>query len=136
MTALTSNVQHRGRKEGNLLSLPVLAAKHIYKGAVVKIGAGGYLDATAAEASAFLAGVAYEEVDNTGLASGAKSCLVITRGVIEVVSTGLTIADMFSPVYSSDDQTVSTTQATNEIKLGIIVKVISATRAMVAFDAI
>lgn len=134
MAALTSN-KEVNMKDGELLAHPVLTATHIYKGALVKHTAAGYLAPCAAEANAFFAGVAYEEVNNTG-ASGAKKCRVWTEGVFELNGTGLAQSDVGSTVYASDDQTVSTTQGSNEQAVGKIVGFISSTKILVKINAV
>ena len=130
MTALTDNkeVIEKGRA---LLRYPVVASDIIYKGAIVKINAAGYLAPMAAEAGAFMAGMAYEKADNSAGSAGDIECKVQREGVFEMVSSGLAQADVGSIVYASDDQTVSTTQGTNEIAVGKIVEVISATKCLV-----
>ena len=130
MTALTDNKEVI-EKDRKLLALPVVASDIIYKGAIVKINAAGYLAPMAAEIGAFMAGIAYEKADNSAGAAGDINCKVMREGVFEMVSAGITQADLGSTVYASDDQTVSTTQGTNEVAVGKIVEVISATKIMV-----
>ena len=134
MTALTSNLDiQRTRKVGELVAYKVKGNTRIYAGALCKITAAGYLAPMAAEAAASFAGVAYEEVNNTG-ADGAMVCRVYKRLLWEVTGSGMAQANMGSKVYASDDQTVSTTKATNELTIGKIEEVISATRILVSID--
>lgn len=99
----------------------------LYKGAMAKINAAGYLVAMAAEAGAKFAGIVYGAVDNSGGSVGDEDCLVLREGVFQLAGAGFTIADMGSIVYASDDQTVSTTQGANELAIGTITKIVSAT---------
>jgi len=134
MAALTANVD-RKEKEGKLVASPVVASDIIYQGALVKHNAAGYLAPCAAEAGAVFAGVAYEKVDNSAGAAGAKTCRVEKKGSFLMSSgTSLSQADVGSAVYASDDDTVSTTQATNEQLVGYIVEFISSTQVRVRID--
>ena len=132
MTALTAN-KEVAEKNRRLLSSPVAVAS-IFKGAIVKINAAGYLAPMAAEAGASMAGVAYEACDNSGGSAGDLECKALREGVFEFVSSGLTQADLGSTVYASDDQTVSTTQGANEVAVGKISEVISATACAVDIE--
>lgn len=133
MVALTADA-NRTEKEGRLQAVPVLAGAVIYKGALVKTTAAGYLAPASAEASAKAAGVAYESVDNTDGGSGDVSVRVEMKRAFEVAGAGFTQADMFKPVYASDDNTVSTTQGANEQEFGKIIEVFSATKVLVSLN--
>lgn len=130
MTALTES-KDRVYKEGKLQSFPVVASDIIYKGALVKVNAAGYLAPCAAEAGAKFAGVAYEEVDNSAGAAGDVSCRAERTGVHLMNGTGFSQADVGSKVYASDDDTVSTVQGANEQEVGQIVEFISSTEVYV-----
>lgn len=130
MAALTENKQ-RVEKEGRLISMPVKASTKIFKGALVKLGADGYLAPQAAEAGAVHAGVAYEPCDNSAGANGEKSVRVETGRAFYMNGSGFAAADMGKAVYASDDDTVSTTQGANELKVGKIIEVVSATEVLV-----
>lgn len=127
MTALTKS-KDRVYKEGKLLAFKVNAATIIFKGALVKINAAGFLAPCSAEAGAVFAGVAYEEVDNT---AGGELCRVERPYAHAMQGTGFSQADVGSKVYASDDDTVSTTQAANEQEVGQIVEFISSTEVYV-----
>jgi len=131
MTALADNKEIL-EKDGKLLSFPVVASDIIYKGALVKINAAGYLAPQAAEAGAASVGVAYELCDNSAGSAGAKKCLVLHKGVFLLTCAGTLVqADVGSTVYASDDQTVSVTQASNEVAVGKVVEYVSATQGWI-----
>lgn len=115
-------------KEGNLVLMPVKTGAAIFQNALVMVEAvaAGVLPA-AASAGARFAGIAYE--DNK---DGATVIRVKRDGAFPMIGTGFADADLLKPVYASDDQTVSTTQATNELEVGIIIEVINATLVLVA----
>lgn len=133
MTALVQNVD-RKEKEGKLLAAPVVASDIIYNGALVKFNAAGFLAPCAAEAGAVFAGVAYEKVDNSAGSAGDKTCRVNKYGAYLMSGTGFSQSDVGSSVYASDDDTVSTTQASNEQEVGKIVEFISSTQVRVRID--
>ena len=130
MAALTDN-KEIPQKSQTLINYKVGGDTVIFKGAIVKIGAAGYLNPMAAEADAHLAGIAYEKKDNTGGAAGDLECRVLTEGLFLLTSSGLAQSDVGSVVYASDDQTVSTTQGANEIAVGRIEEVVSPTSCYV-----
>lgn len=133
MTALAANYD-RQEKEGKLLAHPVVASDIIYAGSIVKHNAAGFLAPMAAEAGAFFAGISIEKVDNSAGAAGALTCRVSKYGAYLMNGSGLSQADVGSIVYASDDNTVSTTQATNEVAVGQIVEFISSTEVRVRID--
>lgn len=133
MAALAANKEVTEKKR-KLLAFPVVASDIIYKGAICKINAAGYLAPMAAEAGAAFAGMALEKVDNSSGSAGDVKARVEREGVFSMVSAGLSQSDVGSIVYASDDQTVSTTQGTNELAVGRIVEVVSATECLVDID--
>lgn len=128
--ALTANAQ-RVEKEGRLIEFPVKTGVKIYKGALVKIAADGYLAPQAAEVGAVHAGVAYEYCDATGLASGVEKCRVETGRAFYMNGSGFTVADIGKDVFASDDNTISTTQGSNQLLVGKIIEFVSATEVLV-----
>ena len=132
MTALAAD-KLVDRKEGELVAHEV-AVDVIYLGAIVKINAAGYLAPMAAEAGGAFAGMAAENVDNSAGSAGDLEGRVHKKGIFQMVSSGLSQSDVGSAVYASDDQTVSTTQGSNEMLVGYIQKVVSATEALVRID--
>ena len=133
MAALTDNIEIN-EQEGKLVDHPVVASDIIFKGALVKHNAAGYLAPCVAEVGGQFAGVAYEKVDNSAGAAGAVECRAIKSGAFELLAAGMAQADVGSIVYATDDQLVSTTDAGNEQAVGKITKVLSATKILVRID--
>lgn len=129
MAALTE-AKEVAEKSGLKLDLP-MAVDIVYRGAICKINAAGYVAPAAAEAGAVFAGIAYEDVDNSGGSAGDKSVKVMREGVFLLEGTSLAQADVGEKVYASDDQTVSSTQGANEQEVGTIVEFVSATQVWV-----
>ena len=126
MTALTDN-KLAPEKEGKLVEMPVKSGEAIFRNALVMVDpiSVGILPA-AALLNARFAGIAYE--DNK---DGAAVVRVQRSGSIILVGSGFVAGDLLKPVYASDDQTVSVTQGTNELEVGVILEVLSATEVMV-----
>jgi hypothetical protein len=131
--ALSAN-QEVIEQDGQILSFPVAVA-HIYKGAMVKINAAGYLAPAAPEAGSQFAGVAYEEKDNSGGSAGDLECRVVQHGCHVLIGSGLAQTDVGLQVYATDDGVITTTEGTtSKQKVGHIVKVLSATEALVKIE--
>ena len=132
MAALTENIEIP-EKVGKLISHPV-AVDIIYKGALVKNNAAGYLAPCATEAGATFAGVAYEKKDNSGGSAGDLSCRVIKEGVFLLTGSGLAQSDVGAVVFASDDQTITTSAGANLQPVGRIVAFKSATQVWVKIE--
>jgi len=107
--ALTSNREVDRYVDQELRSLPVAGSAHLYKGSFVGLSGGYARPLTAGDA---FAGIAYEEVNNTG-ADGAASVRVFTLGDFELTLTGADRANNRGPLYASDDATLTTTASGN-----------------------
>lgn len=132
MAALTGAYDPLAR-EGRVVSYPVAGGVTIYKGAMVAANDSGYARPVAAGnggTDKFL-GVALETVTST--ANGEKSVRVLKSGVFTYNGSGLTQALVGTTVYGQDDNTITTT-ATNNIPVGVVVEVLSATRASIRID--
>jgi hypothetical protein len=130
MTALTANF-NRTEKVGRLQSYPIFAGAKVYKNALLMVRPDGYVAPAAALAGAVYVGMAYEEA-LIPTASGDVSLRVERKNAIEIAIGAATQADLGKEVYASDDNTVSTTQGANEVAVGVIIEVISATKVLVA----
>ena len=133
MVALTDN-KEVGEKHRRLIENPVAASVVIFKGAIVMGNASGFLAPAAALAGATMAGMAYEKADNSSGAAGDINCKLLREGLFELAGSGFTQADVGQVVYASDDQTVSTVQGANEIAVGKIAQVVSATLVFVDIE--
>lgn len=118
-------------KEGKLLSFSMAAAK-VFKNALTKINAAGFLAPAAPEAGSQFAGIAYEYKDNSGGSAGDLSCKVEAGGVWLLSGTGFAQADVGSKVYAVDDDTVTLTEGTTSKQIvGNIVEFVSSTSVYV-----
>ena len=130
MTALSANYARNG-KDHKMPNYPVAADKVIYQGALVMINAGGFLQPCIDEAGGVFAGISRSSVDSTGESNGDSRCDVEARDAFEVACTGMAAGDVGKVVYALDDNTVGLTQAGNEVAVGKIIEVISATKVLV-----
>lgn len=119
-------------QDGKFLSHPVAIA-HIFKGAMVKHNAAGFLAPCAGEAGSAFAGIALVECDNSaGAAGDLNSGLVAKEGAFELPGSGFAQTDVGLAVYAADDQTVQLAAGTTSLqKVGFIEKYISATKVLV-----
>lgn len=141
--AVTANqvVKRQGR-DGNIAALPVAADAVIYEGTLVFEDAGGDFTGTVFENGSF-GGIARHYVNNTGGvdASGGSAAgkwvEVWTDGVFELNmdTTSLVAADIGKPVYGVDNYTVTET-ATDLVPVGILMKIISTSKALVAIHGL
>lgn len=121
MTALSRNVTRASQTPAAvspltvaLFAMPVLAAAHIYQGALVALTPAGYLTNASADASQRVIGVCEAEADNTAGASGDISA-VPQRGLYYFANSGTTDAitdgDIGRSCYVVDNNTVARTSS-------------------------
>jgi hypothetical protein len=126
------------RKQGpcKRRSVPVAASTVLYEGTMCFEDAGGDFTGTVLENGAF-GGIVCETVDNSAGADEAKDCDVWTTGdfVLPMDTTSLTHADIGKPVYGVDNYTVTET-ATDLVPVGILVKILSTSLAIVSIHGI
>jgi len=127
-SALSANAL-RPKKEGKLQSFLVEDDVHIFKGALVCLNDAGYVEPATNAADKVLAGVAYEECDNTlvGHSQGGKSIRLYRDGLFKFASSGITQAEVGLYCYVSDDDTVEDAgTATQGVIAGVVVELESA----------
>ena len=133
--ALTANEALKTKGENDIVDFDIDATTHIYRGSIVGITAAGYLTTAAPVATTAMAraGVAREEVNNTG-AAGADSAEVYTAGEFLLTGSGFAVSDVGDIVYASADDTITlsaTTGANLNVTLGYVTKFVSATQVWV-----
>lgn len=117
-------------------SVPVAASTILYEGTMCFEDAGGDFTGTVLENGSF-GGIVCETVDNSAGADAAKNADVYTTGDFELAmdTTSLVAADIGKPVYAVDNFTVTET-ATDLVPVGVIVKVISTSRALISIHGL
>ncbi len=116
---------NRAQKQGKIQSFPVEDNVHIYKGALVCLNNAGYVEPATNAADKVLAGVAYEECDNTlaGHTQGGKSVRLCRGGLFKFASAGIVQAEVGLYCYVSDDNMVEDAGvATQGVIAGVVVE--------------
>ena len=128
MSALTRD-RATPYREGIEIEYPVAANTKIYAGSLVCVNAAGYA-APAADTSGYqLAGVALEQVDNS---DGGKIVRVRRAGVFEFDAVSISQDMVGAAMYAADDHTFDDAAGlTNDIKVGLLVKYVSATKGWI-----
>lgn len=109
-------------RDGLEFVFPMAANAKIYAGAIVMLSATGYAAPATAAALLVVAGVAQEQVDNTGGADGAQSVRV-RKGAFKFANgDAIAQADVGELAWASDDQTVAKAAA-GKSPVGIITEV-------------
>lgn len=134
--AVTANQAIKMQGIAKRRSVPVAASTILYAGTMCFEDAGGDFCGTVLENGTF-GGIVVEEVDNSDGADEAKNADVYTTGDFELAmdTTSLTHADIGKPVYGVDNFTVTET-ATDLVPVGILVKIISTSRAIVSIHGL
>jgi len=129
---ITERVDVR-RQPGEVLPYKMAAVK-IFEGALVSVNAAGYLTNATDTASDIFAGVADETVDNSAGNAGDKEMKVRIGGVVNVDSEfSAAQTNVTDLVYAYDNHTVSNAATmTNDVLVGRIVEVVSASKLRVA----
>ena len=114
--------------------LPMAAASVIYEGAALGlVGATGVVRQLVA--ADIFAGFANRKADNSAGVAAARNISAKLKGQIQLNVTGVTgNGDVDTPVYASDSNTFTKTAAGNTA-IGKIIRWISGTLCVVAFEA-
>ena len=117
-------------REGIEIEYPVAANTKIYAGSLVCISAAGYAVPAADTSGYRFAGVALEQVDNS---EGGKSVrLRRGAGVFEFDAVSISQDMVGAAMYAADDHTFDDAAGpTNDIKVGLLVKYVSATKGWI-----
>ena len=124
MSALTRD-RATPYREGIEVEYPVAANMKIYAGSLVCVNAAGYAVPAADTSGYRFAGVALEQVDNS---DGGKNVRVRRAGVFEFDAVSISQDMVGAAMYAADDHTFDDAAGpTNDIKVGLLVKYVSAT---------
>lgn len=129
--AVTANqYAPRQGRSGNMIGVAAAAATHFYEGTLCYLDASGNgTDVIDTDVGKFV-GMVKQEVDNSSGAAGDKSVKCYTDGTYPLTSSGLVASDVGKTVYGIDNATVSLS-GVDHPEVGVIRKVISATKALV-----
>jgi hypothetical protein len=131
MSALTRD-RATPYREGIEIEYPVAANVTIYAGSLVCVNASGYATPAADTSGYRFAGVAMEQVDNSDGSDGALKVRLRRAGVFEFDAASISQDMVGTPMYAVDDHTFDDAAGpTNDIKVGLLVKYVSATKGWV-----
>lgn len=127
MTALGADSQREKRGTGRIMVFPVATGVTIYKNGIVGINAGGFAVPGADTAGLQVAGIAYEQVVNSG-ADGAKKIRVEVEAEWLFAASSITQAMLGDLMVIVDDNTVDDAAGpTNDVPVGRLTEFISTT---------
>lgn len=130
MSALTRD-RATPYREGIEMEYSVAANTKIFAGSLVCVNATGYAVPAADTSGYRFAGVAMEQVDNSGGSDGAKVVRLRRAGVFEFDAGSITQDMVGTDMYAADDHTFDDAAGSNGIKVGRLVKYVSATRGWI-----
>lgn len=130
MAALTADRQREARGTAKLISVPVASATKIYKGSAVQLDANGFASNAVAGNVRLIAGIAAEQVDNSGGGNGAKSITVEYDREYLFTASSITQANLGAPMLVIDNDTVDETSA-GSATVGRLTQYVSATQGWV-----
>jgi len=133
MTALSANLDTE-RKDGEMISYPVLATETIYKGALVVDLDTGYASAGTDASGNISLGVAVEKSDNASGSDADKAVRVYKKGTFVFSKTTAVQTDVGVPMYITDDQTVATSSSYS-ILAGYCVSIPDSSHVRIRIDA-
>ena len=127
--ALSANRELNRFVDPELRSWPVYQYVHIYKGAMLGLASGYARPLVAGDQ---FCGIAYEEIDNTAGASGARNVRSFMDCEFEHTLTSVAITDAGKTVFASADDTITLTAGANS-PVGTIRQYMSANTALIRF---
>ena len=128
MSALTRD-RATPYREGIEVEYPVAANSKIYAGSLVCVNTAGYAVPAADTSGYRFAGVALEQVDNS---DGGKNVRLRRAGVFEFDAGSISQDMVGAAMYAVDDHTFDDAEGpTNDIKVGLLVKYVSATKGWI-----
>ncbi len=133
MAALTGSYDAQ-RKDGQLARYGLAAGAHVFKGGLVGIQVGGLVAPASDAAGEVVAGVAYEEADNTNGAAGAVSLRVQKVGSYVYGKAGAVQGDVGKTAFVVDDNTVSTAATANNVACGVVIGLVDGGHLRVRID--
>lgn len=131
MSALTRD-RATPYREGIEIEYSVAANTKIFAGSLVCVNTTGYAVPAADTSGYRFAGVAMEQVDNSGGSDGDQVVRLRRVGVFEFDAVSITQDMVGVDMYATDDHTFDDAAGpTNDIKVGQLIKYVSATKGWI-----
>jgi hypothetical protein len=128
--ALTANRELNRYVDQELRSFPVAAGAHIYKGVFVGVDRTTGFARNLVAGDVF-AGIAYEEMDNTGGLDGAMSVRLYTQGDFILTVNGATQSWVGAPVYATANDVTSVAPPAGASYVGMLMNMTGANQGVV-----
>ncbi|WP_127886375.1 hypothetical protein [Rathayibacter festucae] len=120
------------RQEGILVDVDLAPSTKVFAGSIVNTNAAGFAKKGSDTAGEKFAGVAMETKDSAGTQDVDKYVRVWKEGVFSFPCTGATQAWVQQDVFAVDDNVVAlAATTTNDVRVGQVVKFVSATEVRV-----
>jgi len=124
--AVTAN-QVIKRQELERGACPVYQSTTIYEGTFCFVNTSGYLTGDTDSGASRFAGIAIDKYDNSSGSDGDIDAEFYRTGVFELTGTGFAITDVGSEVYASDNYTITLTDTSTSVPIGVVAEYVSST---------
>ncbi|WP_437225009.1 hypothetical protein SH661x_000419 [Planctomicrobium sp. SH661] len=130
--AATANATIKSRA-AERADYPIAATTHIYQSQLTFLDSSGNLSGSVNSGLNQFAGVAVEEVDNSGGQAGDERAAVYQSGAFLLTGSGFAAGDVGKSVFATDSNTISLAAA-GRPRVGTIVEYVSATLVWVKLE--
>jgi len=120
--ALTKSVERPSRGDSRIVNAPVAANAVIFQGAMLAFNATGFVTNAADTASFKYAGLAMEDVDNTGGADGALTIELIYENTVFIPLASATQAAVGAEAWATDSDTIVLVAPVNIKSMGLVIE--------------
>jgi len=131
--AVTAN-QLTVRADGYKVGYPVAASTTLYQGTLAFANSSGYLDDDTATGVNSFAGINIDYVDNSSGSNGDLSADVWKKGEFLLTGSGFAQTSVGLRVYATDNYTITTTNSSSAVYIGICTGYVSSTKIYVSID--
>jgi hypothetical protein len=118
--ALTSAIERAERGDHRIVNAPVAANAVMYQGALLAFNATGFITNAADTANFKFAGIAMEDVDNTGGADGALNIELIYVTTVFIPLATATQASVGLEAWATGSDTIVTVAPVNINSMGLV----------------
>lgn len=128
---LSASIDRPHHIDQELRQFAVATNVKIYRGALLSVKSSGYVGPLIAGEQ--FAGIALEDMDNSGGANGAKKVRAYTVGDFELPLSGAAITDIGDAIYGTADDATSKTSSSNTY-IGVITGYVGSTTVIVRIN--
>jgi len=106
---------------------PIYESTTIYEGTFCFVNSTGYVTGDTDSGASMFAGIAVENYDNSSGSSGDLDAEWFAEGIFELTGSGFTQADVGKEVFASDNYTITLTDSSSAVPIGVVQEYVSAT---------